>query len=196
MKTKTIKLLTFEELNKEQKEKVLDHYRNFNTENLDFNEEYIDLIENDIIPYFDFEKIEYDLSYSQGSGCRIVINNIKSKSVNLIYTSKHKHYRFLKRLLDNNMFSVEYNLNSSGHHYTHHNTFYLTYNLDCDLTEEKEKIVEKFVDQLEEHLKDKSKELEKYLYSILEDLQSDNMISESLIANEYYFNEETLKIDS
>ena len=196
MKTKTINLYKFEELTAVQQAKVLYKYRDFND---DIFESYandecntLEIIESG----FNSPTIHYCLSHCQGDGACFDCNDFDFDL--LLKDWQHKHKNLIINIIKNH---CEFGIrkNQFGYHYSHSDTreFYIDYCCPLGYDFHKriiqaiysaEKHIEKLRYELAEHLTDR-------LYEQLEWLQSDEQITEALIANEYYFNGETLRIE-
>lgn len=193
MKTKTINLYKFEELTTEQQEKVIE-------KNRDFNDDIIcNLIELDDAYILSLEeqgfinpKISYDLSYSQGSGASFTCTQLDYDLLLKDYTGKHKNWmiEILKQYCE-----VQIERKYSCH-YVHENS------CNTELYEYTQYNYPHIIDELEnirKHIEEIRLEacinLAEALQEEIDYLQSDESIAESLINNEYYFNEETLEIE-
>lgn len=198
MKQKTINLYQFNELSDDQKQKVIEKYRDFNDDIFDsyVNDECctLELFENGFLN----PTIHYDLSYCQGSGACFDCNDFDFELLLKDFECKHKNW-----IIDilNNYCECKIYKNSYGYHYSHSKTRYFeinTYGVDRNYREYP-RILEiiRQVDCYIENLRYKlSESLTDRLYQELEFLRSDEQIADALIANEYYFNAETLEIEN
>lgn len=196
MKTKTINLYQFHELTDEQQAKVLDKYRDFND---DVFESYVndecntlEIVESG----FNNPKIHYSLSYSQGDGACFDCNDFDFDL--LLKDWQHKHKNWVINIIKSHCQGY-IKLNQYGYHYSHSKTRYFELSEDgtlhyhyCSRINEAIYSAEKYIESLRYEL---AENLTNRLYDQLEWLQSDEQIEESLIANEYYFNEDTLEIE-
>jgi hypothetical protein len=96
MKTKTINLYKYEELNEKAKEKALNDFRNNEDNDFSFLEEDLkeflkSLLEENKIIYNDSLKSYYSLSYSQGDGF-CFIGDFKFKGYNIKITHNFRYY--------------------------------------------------------------------------------------------------------
>lgn len=193
MKTKTINLYQFHELTEEQQAKVLDKHRDFN-DDITCN-----LIEHD---YIHIEKlkelgfinpdISYSLSYCQGDGASFTCSELDYDLLLKDYTGKHKSWmlEILKQYCE---VRIE---RSYSCRYVHENS------CNTELYEYTQYNYPRIIDELEnirQHIENIRLEacinLAEDLQNEIDYLQSDEAIAEALIANEYYFNAETLEIE-
>lgn len=189
MRTVKIKVYTFNELNKEAQCAAIENYRNSNTD-LDltpFNESCEEQIEE--AGFYDSIDLQYSLSYCQGDGLRFSCNKIKESVLfsffaEILGVGKEKT---AKVLINNCSFEltsnksayycyasksdIDYSLEDYGHHDT----------INCNI------VVSKVLDKIENLYMKICKDLENQGYKYIEEIQSDEYITETLIANEYEF---------
>lgn len=191
MKTKTINLYQFHELTEEQQAKVIEKYRYFND---DIFKCYVeDEYSMGEIWNSGFVKAKpcYSLGYSQGVGACFDCNDFNFDL--LLKDWEHPHKKWLIDIIQDYCECGIFT-NQFGYRYSHANTrdFNICYRYDHKrITKTISQIVE-YIENLRYEL---SENLTNRLYEQLEYLRSDEQIAESLIANEYYFNSETLKIE-
>ena len=192
MKTKTINLYQFHELTKEQQAKVLDKYRDFNDDIT------CDLVNHDEIHIIKLvEKgflnpdISYSLSYCQGDGASFTCSKLDYELLLKDYKCKHKSWiiQILKEY-------CEVKIERSCCHYYHKRS------CNTELYEYTQGNYPHIMNELEnirQHIENARiyacDDLEEGLQAEIDYLTSDECIAETLIANEYYFNEDTLEIE-
>lgn len=190
MKTKTINLYKFEELTDDQKQIVLDKNRDFNMD--------IDLLEYDEIHTIKLKELGFNnpeiacsLSYSQGDGASFTCTELDYNLLLKDYTGKHKKW-FIQIL----QYYVEVQIERTCHHYYHELTcrteYYDRLPLGCPRIQTELETIVNYIENLREQA---CLELKRDLQADIDYLQSDEAIAETLIANEYYFNGETLEIE-
>lgn len=194
MKQKTINLYQFNELSDDQKQKVIEKYRDFNDDIFDsyINDEcnILELVENG----FKNPTIHYDLSYSQGSGACFDCNDFDFEL--LLKDWQHKHKKWIINILKNH-YECEILKNQFGYHYSHSKTRYFTaYELFYNTYSHVECAANKAIEYIENLRYELSESLTDRLYQELEFLRSDEQIADALICNDYYFNGETLEIEN
>lgn len=188
-RTKTLVLRQFEECSKELQEKILNKHRDIETEywgcHMDeYDEYYIHTLEEQ---GFMNPKIRYDLSCCQGSGASFTCNNIDLDVLLKDVEIPHK-----TAILDiiNTYYGLKVEENSNWR-YMHKNTCSIT--TDTSLMRDLpliEKAIDKVIDIIEEKRLQACDTLYEQLEKDYEYLESDECVRETLIANEYYFDEE------
>ena len=196
MKTKTINLYKFEELTEEQQAKVLGKYRDWND---DIFESYVNDECNTLEiteSGFNNPTIHCSLGYCQGDGACFDCDDFDFDL--LLKDWQHKHKNWIVNIIKEH-YQGYINKNNYGYHYSHSKTRYFELSSDgvvdwhyCSRTNKAIYLAEKHIENLRYEL---AESLTNRLYEQLEWLQSDEQITESLIANEYYFNAETLEIE-
>jgi hypothetical protein len=180
MQTKTINLYLFTELNEEQKNKVIENYQDINVD-YDQWSGYIleDWVEKLARQGFEDANIQYSGFWSQGDGASF------SASVNLEQFLKGRRIatKYAKELKDEQEDGQGIAITTGGL-YSHEYMMSIDSNLSAEL--------EAFI--LEE-ARDQARKIYKDLQSDYESLTSPEQIADTLKANEYLFNEETLRID-
>ncbi len=181
MRIITKEVFSFEELSSEAKEKAISVERrlgfdsNFMTDViLESFTEKLDEIG------FPTDEIFFSLSNCQGDGVAFYGEIDIEK-----YLKDNIKYKRILELKDEITFNIA--RNSWSNHYSHYNT--MTLEIDYNDIENKTDIelIQELEIQLQEFIKDKSKELEKIGYDIIEDIESDEAIIETIQANEYEF---------
>ena len=193
MKTKTINLYQFHELTEEQQAQVLDKYRDFNDDILEnyANDECntLEIFENG----FNNPTIHYSLGYCQGDGACFDCNEFDFDL--LLKDWQHKHKNWIIDIIKKH-YQGYIKKNNYGYHYSHSKTRY--FDLEANFNYfylHIEKAVNSAINHIEALRYELAKNLTNRLYGELEFLRSDDEIADSLIANEYYFNGETLEIE-
>jgi len=188
-RTKTLVLRQFEECSKELQEKILDKHRDIDSEfwgsNMDeFSDLYIRTLEEQ---GFMNPKIRYDLSCGQGSGASFTCNSIDLDALlkNVEIPHKQALINILKEYCE---VKIEENASWS---YMHKHSCLVSFNYpsskDLPLLD---RAVDKVIDIIEEKRLQACDTLYEQLENDYEYLESDECIKETLIANEYYFDEE------
>lgn len=194
MKQKIINLYKFEELTEEQKIKVLEKYRYF-------NDDIIDAYANDELCMqqiwesgFIDAKPRYDLSYCQGSGACFDCNDF---DIDLLLKDwEHPHKNWIINIIKTH-YQCYIKLNSYGYRYSHSKTRY--FDLETNFNYfylHIERAINSAIAHIENLRYELSENLTSRLYDQLEWLRDDEQIADTLIANEYYFNGETLEIEN
>ena len=193
MKTKTINLYQFEELTEEQQAKVIKKYRYFN-DAITCN-----LIEHDDIHIeklkelgFVTPDISYSLSYCQGDGASFTCSELDYDLLLKDYKGKHKNWmlEILKQYCE---VRIERSRYCRYYHERSCNTElyeYTQYNYPRIMNE-----LENIRQHIESIRLEACVNLAEDLQNEIDYLESDEAIAEALIANEYYFNGETLEIE-
>lgn len=193
MKTKTINLYKFHELTEEQQAKVIDKYRDINDEltcNLiTWDEHFVQGLKEQ---GFLNPDISYSLSYRQGDGASFTCSELDYDLLLKDYIGKHKSWmlEILKQY-------CEVKIERSYYcRYVHENS------CNTELYEYTQYNYPKIIDELEnirQHIENKRLnaciELAESLQNEIDYLTSEEATKEALIANEYYFNGETLEIE-
>lgn len=187
MKTKTIILKQFEECDAELQAKILENYREINVEDVNLFENNDIYIQDLADKGFLNPSVSYDLSCCQGSGTSFTCSEFE---LNLLLEDLEiKHKEWLINII-NEYCEMEAKRNSLANYYTHENTvdFVITSYFQKDLLR-----IEKAIDAIEKHIEEKRiatcRELHDDLSSDYDYLRSDEQVKETLIANEYHFNE-------
>lgn len=193
MKQKIINLLEFKELNEEQKKQVLDNYRDINVEWMD------DLTEQDDGYRLKVEEAGfleptfcYDISCSQGRGASFDCRGFDYNKLLADWDYHHKNWiiAIMEQYGD-----IEIYRNHYANYYSHSKTRHI----DGGLSKNAGIRIEEAVEVALRHIETKRLELCDEILDMLEKdyeyLTSDEAVAETLEANEYLFNEETLRID-
>lgn len=172
---------SFNELSEDEKQKVIDDHRNINTDSDWYVFTLEDWEEKLERQGFNSPKIYFSGFYSQGDGASF------TATVNLEQFLKGrriatKYAKELKTWQENGDSIV---INQSGY-YSHE----MTMSIDSDNLSAG---LEAFI--LEE-AREQARKIYKELKADYEDLTSDETIAETLRANDYYFNAETLRIET
>lgn len=193
---KTYKIKTFDEFSADEQAEIIERHRYINVDDgfslTDWNDSYYLSIEN---AGFKNPKIYYDLSCSQGSGACFDSNELDFNTLLKDFNCKHKQW-ILNLLNDGNYISIQIKQNHYANHYTHSRTRYisLTYggNNIC-------KRLENILNDLHSHISKVYLNTCGDLYTSLQNdfdyLISDEAVKETLVANDYCFNEYSYKIE-
>lgn len=188
MKTKTIILRQFQECSKELQETILNNYRDINVEDVNIYENNDTHMQNLADKGFLNPTVYYDLSCCQGSGACFVCSEFE---LNLLLENLEiKHKTWLINIIKNYC-EIELKENHLANFYTHENTV----NFDIITYFQKDfKRIEKHIDIIKNYIEKIRLEACRELYNNLSNdydfLRSDEQVKETLIANEYYFNEQ------
>lgn len=193
MKEKIIRCLEFNELNEEQKETVLDNYRDINVKDFSLvidEESYKKPIED---AGFNDPKLHWDLSCCQGSGASFDCSSIDVNKALKDWNYHHK--KWIIRILEE-FYTVRVRQNSFACHYVHARTRYVDTNGYLpDFYSRIEDGIEIAIKHIERLRLNLCGDLYKGLQNEYESLTSDEAIIETFELNGYYFNEETLRIE-
>ena len=192
MKTKTINLYQFEELTTEQQEKVLDKYRDWNDDLtcdlLNYNDIHVIRLKE---KGFLNPNISYDLSCSQGDGASFTCTQLDYNLLLKDYKGKHKQW-FIQILQYYGEVTIERHTHRYYHELTCRAEYYDRLPFDYPRIQAELDTIVEYI----EHLREQAcLELAKYLQADIDYLESNEAIADILIANEYYFNEDTLEIE-
>lgn len=188
-RTKTLVLRQFEECSEELQKKILDKHRDIESEFWgcqmhEFSDLYIRTLKEQ---GFINPNTRYDLSCCQGSGASFTCNNIDLDV--LLKDVEIPHKQTLINILEEYCeVKVE---ESADWRYAHKYSCRLTFNYpsskDLPLLN---KAIDKVIDIIEEKRLQACDTLYEQLEKDYEYLESDGCVRETLIANEYYFDEE------
>ena len=193
MKEKVIRCLEFNELNEEQKKKVLEKYRDINVE--DFTQVIDEYKFKEPIEEAGFNNpyLNWDLSCSQGSGASFDCDSIDVSKALKDWDYHHK--KWVIQILEQ-FYTVKVSQNSFANHYVHEKTRYVSIKGYLpDFYSRIEDGIEVAIKYIERLRLDLCGDLYKSLQDEYDNLTSDEMVIETLEANEYLFNEETLSIE-
>ena len=193
---KTYKIKTFDEFSADEQAEIIERHRYINVDDgfslTDWNDSYYLSIEN---AGFKNPKIYYDLSCSQGSGACFDSKDLDFNILLKDFNCKHKQW-ILNLLNDGNYISIKINQNHYANHYTHSRTRYISLsyggNNIC-------KRLENILNDLHNHIAKVYLNTCGDLYTNLQNdfdyLISDEAVKETLVANDYCFNEYNYKIE-
>lgn len=180
MRTIRTKVYKFEELSSEAKQVAIEDNRNIN---IDFDwyepmfESFIEKLNE--VGFYDVE-IFFNGFYSQGDGASF---DGKINALQFAETTNEK--RVAKLIDEGNLEGFTIEKTTYSNHYSHEKTRYV------DVCREDRKNIDNVLVSLCEKIESKrlelSKEIYNDLYKLYEELQSDEFISDILIANEYEF---------
>jgi len=187
MITKTIELRQFEECSKELQEKILEKHYDINLDFslTDYNDTYTLMIEEQ---GFLNPEISYDLSYCQGSGACFDCTEFDFDKLLKNYKIKHKSWilSILKNYCQGRITRNYY-----ATYYEHENTRDFQLELYDNFTHPRIEKTMQDVRTYIEHLRyDTAHKVYKALQEEYDYLSSPEAIKETLIANDYYFNEQ------
>jgi len=181
MRTIRTKVYLFDELSKEAQETALDKMRGINTYDYNWHDFILEGFQEQLkeVGFYD-AKIQFSGFWSQGDG---LCFDAKIDASKFAETTNEKR---VVNLIENNYIS-EFTIEktSFANHYSHEKTRYTDY--DATDYNNINKVLENLCDKIEE----KRLELCKDFYNILEKsychLQSDEVVKETILANEYEF---------
>ena len=193
MITKTINLYKFEELTAEQQAKVIEKNRYINSDITCNLSSWSDCFIQDLEDKgFLNPDINYSLGGCQGDGASFTCSELDYNLLLKDYKGKHKSW--MKEILEH---FGEITIERINHNYYHELTCRTEFydRLPCDYPHILDELGE-IVKYIEDIRKKACLELESQLQAEIDYLESNECIAETLIANEYYFNGETLEIES
>lgn len=188
MRYKQIPLVKFEEASEELKQKILDRYRYFEVEDRDLIlDDDIHIMKlKDIGFNVKHNQIEYDLSYSQGSGACFDCDEFDFDLLLKDFELRHKR-AIIDIIKDYCAYAI--NCNGYANHYCHEKTRYFEIKLCSHGFHYR---IEELLAEVAQHIEgirlDASRELYHDLLKSYEYFTSDEVIAEAMIANEYEFN--------
>lgn len=197
MKTINITLYKFEELSKEAQEKAINDNCDINTDYEWYDFILEDITENENI--FKDIKIYFSGFYSQGDGAMFEYNGINAETFKTFLNEEYKHLTERRRML---IFDNIYIIAKGSHtgRYYHKNSceHYLEIDLNQSYNYYKHSNIVSLIEEIEQNFesylieiyKTKCKEIYKNLNDSYDYLQSDEVIKETLISNNYDFTEE------
>jgi len=185
MKTKTINCLLFSELNAEQKEKVIENYRDINIDCDWYSFTLDDWKEKLERQGFMSPEIYFSGFYSQGDGASFtaeidIPKFLKGRRSATKYAKQIENYH--RGILTAKI--------TQGGHYSHE------YTMALDYYDQDDALSGNLEDFIIEEAREQARKIYKDLRAEYEGLMTDEAISETLEVNEYYFNPETLKIET
>jgi len=200
MKTNTIKLYKYKELSKKRQAEVIENYRQWNVDDNEWDLFIIDDFEQELkkLGYND-AKVLYSGFSSQGDGACFTA----SMDLDDLKVIAKRHKIPVKPITLGDMTGgIKHNwrhfFSTSTDVYVEPNAEY-NHKTDEEYTAEEQKAIDETAEALEKAiLKErevKGNEIYKYLEKVYEDLLSDEQVAQSLIANDYYFNDQN-KIDN
>jgi len=182
MKIKTINLLSFKELNEDQKKKVIENYNLINVDDDEWHNFIIEEWKEKLARQgFEDANINFSGFWSQGDGASF------NCSVNLEKFLKGRRAisKYSKEIKKQKEEGFNVAIKNGGFYYHEYTMAVECYDLEND--------------QLENFILEEAREQARKIYKELEKnyeyLTGEESITETLIVNEYLFNEETLKID-
>lgn len=199
VKHKVIELRTFDECSPELQKKILDRYRNFETEGSWMAEMICDSMSETLYKVYGFkctsEDIYYDVSCNQGSGASFTCYDFDWEKLLKDLDIKHKKW-WCAYLGSCGMKIVSYNHNFY-HNYCHSMTKHwdtgdckLEYMYSSTVYPYLSKEFEKILEYLEEIRLKACDELYKTVEADYEYYESDEYLSQLFTDNEYLFNDE------
>lgn len=191
--TQTINLFKFEELIEEVQQKVIEKNRYINTD-FDWHESIFESFKEDNEKYFDIKNIYFTGFYSQGDGAMFEYSCINENLLNEAIESLNLQ-KWKKQIL-----STQICISGKGvqrGHYYHENscdhTIYIEDN-NNGYYQNIYDLIDLYSSDIEDFIITKYKDICHDLYKNLENehdyLQSDEVIKETLICNDYDFTEE------
>jgi len=191
--TQTINLFKFEELTEELQQKVIEKNRDINTD-FDWHESIFEYFKEDNEKYFDIKNIYFTGFWSQGDGAMFEYSGINENLLNEAIESLNLP-KWKKQIL-----STQICISGKGvqrGHYYHENscdhTIYIEDN-NNGYYQNIYDLIDLYSSDIEDFIITKYKDICQDLYKNLENehdyLQSDEVIKETLICNDYDFTEE------
>lgn len=215
IKTKTIELPTFEQLSKENQEQVIKNYYDINVDSDYWSDDIIENFKDKLSrEYSFFENIEAYFSgfWSQGDGACFDADINASEFMRWILKQEKINAKTINtvcNMIEQGQIDFNPNIykNSYANHYCHSNTRSIEIiDISCDYIENKklktkyEAMLLNIVDKEQANINEWYRSLCDDLYSELKNeykyLTSEEAIRDTIIANEYTFNSDTLRIES
>jgi hypothetical protein len=196
METVTVETFTFDELSDKAKEVARTWYREVNYDDSSILQE---SFEQDLENFFFFpmENVYFSLGYCQGDGVAFTgtidfdaLMKWKGGEPGLL--KSRKHIRQLIRKLHRADVYIYGKVTHFGHYY-HWNSMNVTIDAESQigvLTPKQEEWVDEIKGAIAELCKELSKKLEKIGYNEIEYQNSDEVVDENIMANEYKFTKE------
>ena len=193
MRTITINVYSVSELPEDTKQKVLDKFRDINVDYEWWDCIYYDFKEQAIKEGFDIDRMYFSGFWSQGDGAMFEYSNLNDKLLeDFISTLDLSEMR--KNWIRNNIY-ISGNGKHRGHYYHEnscdHNIYWEIDNGDLHWSTNFYQWLESFSSDFEDFVIDRYKDLCYSLYNSLEAeyeyLKSDQMVQETIEANEYEF---------
>ena len=194
MKTKTVNIYSFEELNESAKERAINNYRESDIMSYDWYDfVYEDAKEIGKIMGIDIDKIYFSGFWSQGDGacfeggyCYAKGSTKKIREYAPLDKDLHAIADKLYAIQKERFYKISARVKHSGYYYhsgctdieVYHDSYELWYNVDYD-----------FIDGIQETLRDFMQWIYKTLESEYEFLTSNEAIEENIKANEFEFDE-------
>jgi len=193
MKQKTINLYQFEEITEEQQAQVIEKYRDINDDTLVLYADDELCMQEIWESGFIDAKPCYDLIYSQGGGACF---NCDEFDFDLLLKDwEHKHKNWIVNIIKEH-YQGYIKENRYANFYSHSKTRYFELEANFNyLYLHIERAINSAIAHIENLRYELAESLTNRLYEQLEWFRSDEQIKDTLIANEYYFNGETLKIE-
>lgn len=196
IKYKTITLRTFDECSPELQKKILDRYRNFNTEDRHTADVICESVSEMLLNKYGFrctvKDISFDISYCQGSGASFTCHDFDWNKILEEMDIKHKKW-WCAYLESCGMKIIE---NTHSFHYCHRMTKHWDTGdckLDCTYSNDYYPYLSEEFARILEYLEDRRIKACDDLYEAVkadyEYYESDEYLSELFIDNGYYFNE-------
>lgn len=199
MRTETIKIYKFEELNDESQEKAIEKFYDLNIYEGWWDSVYEMYMDRDTETGFDIDKIYFSGFHSQGDGA--MFEGSPNKDILHLITPGYKNKQYQKdwyrviKLIKNGDINIYGSFKHSGHYY--HSKSYSD-NLDAEMTNDRygknysniEDILEDILEEIREHYEDICNKIYHSLKQEHEYNTSREAIEESIIVNEYEFTED------
>jgi hypothetical protein len=197
MRTETIKIYKFEELNDESQEKAIEKFYDLNIYEGWWDSVYEMYMQDET--GFDIDKIYFRGFHSQGDGA--MFEGSPNKDILHFITPNYRNKQYQKdwyrviKLIKNGDINIYGSFKHSGHYY--HSKSYSD-NLDAEMTNDRygknysniEDILEDILEEIREHYEDICNKIYHSLKQEHEYNTSREAIEESIIVNEYEFTED------
>ena len=189
---KTYKIKSFDEFTKEEQDEIIDKYRYINVD-------YDDCLHNDAILEdlanngfnCKWRDLEYDLSYCQGGGACFKCDDFDIDKLAKDFKCKHKQW-----ITDIIKQYCSITIERTNHHYSHEKCMKAyVYNYLPGSHTRIDDIIEEFESYIEGLRCEASCKIYRNLLNDYEYLQSDEAVKDTLLVNEYMFNEKDYSIE-
>lgn len=194
---KRYNIKTFDEFSRDEQAEIIERHRYINIDDgfslVEWNDSYVLSIEE---KGFKNSKIYYDLSCSQGSGACFDSNDLDFNTLLKDFECKHKQW-IIDLLNDENYVSIQIEQNHYANHYTHSRTrnISLMYFRGLHICNRLQNLLEDVQSHIEKVYLDACSDLYHNLQRDFDYLISNEAVKETLIANDYCFNEFSYKIE-
>lgn len=194
---KRYKIKTFEEFSEQEQAEIIERYRYINVEYescfTDYDKSYSSAIEE---KGFINPEIHFDISGCQGSGACFDSDELDFNILLKDFNCKHKQW-IINLLNDENNVSIQIKQNHYANHYSHSRTriIFLFYFIHFNNYKRLKSVLEEARNHIEKVYLKTCDILYKTLQKDCDYFMSDESVKDTLIVNNYYFNEFSYMIE-